>query len=262
MMDINYAMSQSLMTERQFYVEAKDNNPHSFQYKTGHNYNPLFEGTKKWNEKCGINITSDVMDKDILKSGWVRKVFICDDATVIKNDQRGDWSVDKVILGEIEKLVRIYSESDAYEYIKRKGSDFDDIPKEFQTYDTCLEYMKTHLELSGCIPTHLPRQELYNELFASNIDVMKYTPNKFITREMCDTIMKEELDNKLQYFGYLPDWFKTTEICEYFVTKEPRQISHVPGKIMTDDFILRMIKYDEECVQFIDEKYLTNEYLI
>ncbi len=123
-------------------------------------------------------------------------------------------------------------------------------------------YIKAHLEGDGAFLEWIPDRYKTYEICKYAIDqdyvAIKFTPKALLDRILTEQMCWKMLKQNILYFEYIPDQFKSSEMCEYAL-KKPWNIAYVPNP--TKEQLFTAVENDEEGFGFcgLDAKYQSKE---
>lgn len=138
---------------------------------------------------------------------------------------------------------------------KRRYSDvFDYIP------DSIRLDKRYHLKLvsaNGRYLSHIPLEDRTVDIYKAAIEndayAARYLPNE--SEELMPMVAALIKNDKTgEIFGYIPDWYKTRDVCMTAVAIKGKLIGHVPRKIFDREIYNLAISNDQNAAQFIPYK--------
>ena len=84
---------------------------------------------------------------------------------------------------------------------------------------------------------------------------IKYVPHDYKTREMCDKAVEKDPEN----IRYIPDHFKTQEICDKAVMKDPWGFRFIPDKFITQEMCDKAVEEYPYLLKYVPDNFITQE---
>jgi len=100
-------------------------------------------------------------------------------------------------------------------------------------------------------------EDVCKELLAVRPSFIKYVKPECITRELCEVAIKNAWHGDV--LKYIPDIFKTKELCNLAFERSPYSIEYIPEEYITERQCLQAIKCSGYLLNDIPMKYRTKE---
>jgi tetratricopeptide (TPR) repeat protein len=162
----------------------------------------------------------------------------------------------------------------------RESFTFRDIPEKFKTYQFCLYALNFQADIIPYTPEACKTPELLLravQKWAGNLQylpddmktpdicmkavsakggMLEYVPDTLITEEMCLRAFLSETNRSVN-LDWVPEQFKTVEICKAAVRARAQNLEYVPDVLKDRDMCLLAIKNDGTMLKFVPEKKRT-----
>ena len=112
------------------------------------------------------------------------------------------------------------------------------IPDRFKTNEFWIKCVKINYFLIYDFPKHLQKNEIYNEIFEANSDVLMVLDVSFQTYEICLQAVKR---NAI-LFSYVQPKYITPELCMETIKKDFHMFNIIPKDYQTVELFLEVIK--------------------
>ena len=85
--------------------------------------------------------------------------------------------------------------------------------------------------------------------------MLLFVPDHFKTQDVCNEVVRREPYN----LRYAPDHLKTQEICDETVHTEPLSLAYVPDGFKTQKMCDQAVRDDSSSLQFVPDWFVTQE---
>ena len=142
------------------------------------------------------------------------------------------------------------------EEVKKHYDALDDIPDSFKTYELCQRAVENQGVSLQFVPTRFITEELCNIAVRENSIALIYVPDEFKSEKMIQTAFDnykdcfnrikgdlsfKERDKAWQLLKYVPEVFRTRDICFKAISKSDSNAQYVPPEYIDEEFINKMI---------------------
>ena len=99
-------------------------------------------------------------------------------------------------------------------------------------------------------------QKMYEKAVEADPQYLRYVPDKFKTQEMCNRAVE---NNPYWCFEYVPDKFKTQEMCLKAVNEWSYYLIYVSDKFKTQEMCLKAVDQCPGCLGYVPDQFKTQE---
>lgn len=193
-------------------------------------------------------------DKNIYK--FYRRVIIPKNAIVTNLSNKNYYTSDKLTYS---KILSIFYDTNLVKYILDKDPNiFKYIPDNYKNYDICKYVITKYTTLIEYVPDILQTDELC-ELNKACLNKACLNKTSEIKTYIDDR--KKMYENMVMKNGYtlyfVPDNYKTYELCKNAVTQDGCSLKYVPEKFKTYELCKLAVKQNEYSIRYISKMFLS-----
>ena len=136
------------------------------------------------------------------------------------------------------------------------------IPEEHRTIEMCntaIEESGTNLEY---VPMKLRTKELCKAAVQQYPWMFEKVPDAVKDYDFCRWAVSIADNLGRENFKYVPDQFKTPELCMIAVKKDGRMLEHIPSSLITEEMCIAAITTTHAAVQLVPDSLLTEDMCI
>lgn len=131
--------------------------------------------------------------------------------------------------------------------VMRDGMTLKDVPETIKTKEICLAAARNNHESIDYAPREM-RKNLYMD-FVKETGEIQEVPGLYFTPEMAEVAAQDGF-----MLQYVPEKFRTKEICEGAVETYGKALEDVPEKLKTEEICVKAIQNDPKAIEFVPEE--------